>query len=47
MLDQIMREEGGEYAHALEPEEVARQVMELLIPYEQTRTGEAVRVRVP
>lgn len=47
MLDQIMREEGGEYAHALEPEEVARQVIELLVPYGQTRTGEAVRVRVP
>ena len=46
LLDQIMREEpGNTYLHALEPEEVARQVLELIIPYEQTRMAEAVAVR--
>lgn len=46
LLDQIVREQpGSAFPHALPAEEVARQILELVIPYEQERTGEAVAVR--
>ena len=42
MLDHIRAVEGGDYAHAADPADIAKTVLAMVAPFEQTTTGQVV-----